>query len=525
MQQTHQWRGYGFRVNPVVFFVSAVLIVIFVAVGAVFTEPTARVVETLQTTIVTQVGWLYSLVVGALLVFVLAILATPKFRRLRLGAPDSRPEYTAFSWFAMLFSAGMGIGLLFYGVAEPVLHYTNPPRGPGGTPDAAQEAMRLTFFHWGLHAWAIYITVGMALAFSSYRHDLPLTIRSAFYPLLGERIYGATGDIIDILAVFGTMFGISTSLGLGVMQVNAGLAALGIVSENIVNQLLLVAGITVAATVSVVSGLDRGIRLISQLNLTLGLVLLGFVVILGPTAFIARAFVGEVGAYLENLVGLTLRTDAFHGIEWQSNWTLFYWGWWISWSPFVGMFIARVSRGRTVGEFVAGVLLVPTLLTFVWMAAFGNAALHIDVFGAGGMAEAVSASIPGALYAFLDRLPLAVVSQVLATAVIIGYFVTSSDSGSFIIDILTSGGDREPPVSQRLFWALSEGAVAATLLVTGGLQALQTAALTTALPFSLVLVVMMVSLWRGLRADAAPEAGEASSRGDAGAQTRPTSGG
>ncbi|SDG03407.1 choline/glycine/proline betaine transport protein [Limimonas halophila] len=505
MHEMKQWRGYGFRVNPFVFFVSAGLIVAFVAFGTIFTGATAQAVDAIQATIVTKLGWIYSLVVGALLVFVLAVLAVPKFRRLRLGPADSRPEYTYFSWFAMLFSAGMGIGLLFYGVAEPVLHYSNPPHTPGGTADAALEAMRLTFFHWGLHAWAIYIVVGMALAFFSYRHDLPLTIRSAFYPVLGERIYGIYGDLVDVLAVFGTMFGISTSLGLGVMQVNAGLAALGLVAEDIVNQLLLIAGITAVATVSVMSGLNKGIRLLSRFNLMAGLILLGFVLLIGPTFFIARALVGEIGAYLEDLVGLTLRTDAFHGIAWQRDWTLFYWGWWISWSPFVGMFIARVSRGRTVGGFITGVLLVPTMLTFVWMAVFGNAALHVELFGTGGMVAAVNDSVPGALYAFLDRLPLTPISQVLATVVIMGYFVTSSDSGSLIIDILTSGGDPDAPLGQRLFWALTEGAVAATLLVAGGLQALQTAALTTALPFSFVLVLMMVSLWRGLRADSAPE--------------------
>ena len=499
-------RAHGLRVNPVVFFVSAALILAFVVFGAGFTATAEAAVTAVQESIVHTVGWFYTLVVGVLLVFVLVLLANPAYRKLRLGPPDSRPEYTHFSWFAMLFSAGMGIGLLFYGVAEPVLHYANPPRAAPGTPEAAEQAMRLTFFHWGLHAWAIYILVGMSLAFFSYRHGLPLTIRSIFYPLVGERIDGAFGDVIDILAVFGTMFGISTSLGLGVMQVNAGLAALGVVEVSLLNQLLLVAGVTGLATASVMSGLDKGIRVISRLNLTLGLVLLGFVAVVGPTVFIARAFVGELGTYLSGFAGLTLRTDAFRGIAWQADWTLFYWGWWIAWSPFVGMFIARVSRGRTIGEFITGVLLVPTLLTFVWMATFGNAALFIELFGAGGMVAAVRESVPGALYELLARLPLTVISSTLATAVIVGYFVTSSDSGSFIIDILTAGGDPHPPAPQRLFWALAEGGVAATLLVAGGLQALQTAAITTALPFSLVLVLMMVSLWRGLRADTAPEA-------------------
>lgn len=493
----------GLKVNPAVFFTSAGAIVLFVALGALFPAATGEVFASIQRFIVDTFGWFYIAAVAVFLAFVIWLLVGP-YGSLRLGPDDAEPEYGYASWFAMLFSAGMGIGLLFYSVAEPILHFAEPPTGAGGTVAAAREAMHLTFFHWGLHAWAIYIVVGLSLAWFTFRRGLSLRIRSAFYPIFGERIRGPVGDAIDIFAVLGTMFGIATSLGLGVMQINAGLDHLGVIEVSTSGQLLLIALITAVATASVVSGLDGGIKRLSELNLILGLGLLLLVFAAGPTLFLLRSLVESVGRYFQHLVGTTFRTHAFEGTDWQASWTTFYWAWWIAWSPFVGMFIARISRGRTIREFVGGVLLVPTLLTFVWLVVFGNTALHLELFGGGGIVEAVKSNLPVALYEVLERLPFTQVTAVLATVVIGTYFVTSSDSGSLVIDILTSDGDLDPPVRQRIFWALTEGAVAAVLLVTGGLKALQTAAITTALPFTALMLLMCWSLARDLRAHARP---------------------
>ena len=488
------------KVNPYVFFVSAGIILVFLFLGTIFTAPVNQAFQLLQDGIARHFGWFYVLSVGFFLVFILWLFISP-YGKIRLGKSHNRPEFSNVSWFAMLFSAGMGIGLLFYSVAEPVLHFTTPPYTEPMTSESARQAMILTFYHWGLHAWAIYIVVGLSLAFFAYRHDLPLSIRSTLYPVLGNRIYGPLGNLVEILAVFGTLFGVATSLGLGVQQVNAGLSYLGVLRESQGNQLILIGGITAVATASVVSGLDNGIRRLSTLNLLFGVLLLLFVLFTGPTVFLLGSMVQSTGSYLQELVGMTFQTDVFRGLEWKKQWTLFYWGWWISWSPFVGMFIARVSRGRTIRQFIAGVLLVPTLMTFVWMVVFGHTAIHSELFGRGGISEAVSSSTPTALFALLEQLPLPRISAILATLVVATFFITSSDSGSLVIDILTSGGDPEPPVGQRIFWALTEGAVAAVLLVAGGLLALQTAVITTALPFCVIMIFMGYSRRKALRAD------------------------
>jgi choline/glycine/proline betaine transport protein len=488
------------NIHPIVFLTSACLIILFVFLGAAFTDTASQVFETLQDAIVSHLGWLYIIVVALFLVFVLWLWVSP-FGRVRLGKDDDRPEYHNATWFAMLFSAGMGIGLLFFSVAEPMLHFTNPLYAEPETIEAAQDAMILTFLHWGLHAWAIYIIIGLALAYFSYRHDLPLTIRSTLYPLLGKRINGSMGHVVEIMAVLGTLFGVATSLGLGAMQINSGLNFLGILDLSTTNQLILIALITVAATASVASGLDRGVRRLSQLNLGLGLLLVTFVFVVGPTVFLLSSFVESIGRYLQNLLLLTFQTDAFHGTLWQGDWTMFYWAWWIAWSPFVGMFIARISRGRTIRGFIGGVLLVPTMLTFIWLVVFGNTAIHFEMFGPGGIAAAVEQDTSVALFALLEQLPLATITIVLSTLVIATFFVTSSDSGSLVIDILTSGGRRPRPAYQRVFWALVQGGVAVVLLLAGGLLALQTAVLTMALPFSIIMVVICYSLVKGLRTE------------------------
>jgi choline/glycine/proline betaine transport protein len=494
------------KVNPYVFFPSALLICAFVCIGVIFTDPTSNddpltlFLKRLQTFITEKLGWFYLISSAFFLIFVLWIMFS-RHGKIKLGHDDEDPEYSLFSWFAMLFSAGMGIGLLFYGVAEPIGIFSNPPSNEvvAKSPEAAIQAMRYTFFHWGLHAWAIYIIIGLALAYFSYRHKLPLTLRSVLYPILGEKIYGFWGNLVEVFAVIGTLFGVATSLGFGVMQVNSGLAHLNVISYSTSNQIWLIIGITLIATVSVISGVNKGIRRLSETNLFLALLLLLFVFFSGPTAYLMKAFSENIGVYLQTMTITTFQTDVFHNNQFKT--TVFYLAWWIAWSPFVGMFIASVSRGRTVREFIGCVLLIPVLLTFIWMTVFGNTAIYMELFGNGGMVAAVQENVSTALFVMLEKMPLPAVSCTLAVMVVIFFFVTSSDSASLVIDMITSGGQKNPPVWQKIFWAFAEGLVAIILLMTGGLVALQTGVITTALPFGIVMLFVCYSLWKALRAD------------------------
>ena len=490
-----------YRINPPVFFGSAGVTIVFVIFALLNPERAAEVFGSIQGWITDNVGWFYILSVATFLLFVV-FLGISKLGTIKLGPDHSEPDYTYISWFAMLFSAGMGIGLMFFGVAEPVMHYMSPPTGDPATIEAAREAMKVTFFHWGVHAWAIYAVVAISLAYFAYRHDLPLTIRSAFYPLIGERIYGPIGHMIDIFAVFGTMFGVATSLGLGVMQVNSGLEYLFGIPNTVFIQIILIAAITAIATISVVLGLDGGIRRLSELNMILAITILAFVLIAGPTVFLMQAFTQNTGAYIADLISMTFNLYAYEPTGWLGGWTLFYWGWWIAWSPFVGMFIARVSRGRTIREFVVGVLLVPVGFTFMWMTFFGNTALHmILVDGITQLGDAVAADTTVALFQFFEHLPFSTIASLIATTLVVTFFVTSSDSGSLVIDMLTSGGEEDAPVWQRIFWACTEGVVAAVLLLAGGLGALQTATIASALPFTVIMLLMCWGLARALRID------------------------
>jgi len=476
------------------------LMTTLVVVGAVFTEPFGRAVSQVQEFIVGTFGWFYVLVAVFFLVFVLWLMFS-RYGEIRLGRDDESPEYGFFTWFAMLFSAGMGIGLIFYSVAEPISHFADPPRAEAESLDAAADAMVITFFHWGLHAWAIYVIVGLSLAYFAFRHNLPLTIRSALYPILGERVHGPLGSFVDMLAVFGTIFGLATSLGLGAMQFNAGLDHLGLAGISVTNQIILIALITMIATISAASGLNQGIRRLSQLNVILALGLLLVVFFGGPTLFLLSTYVQNIGSYAASLIELSFNTDAYIGTEWQEAWTMFYWGWWISWSPFVGMFIARVSRGRTIRQFISGVLLAPSLLIFFWMVVFGNTAIHMELAGAGGLVDAVREDISTVIFVMLQELPLATLTALIALTVIAVFFVTSADSGSLVVNILTAGGDPDPPMHRRAFGAVMIGAVAAVLLLTGGLAALQTAAITTAMPFSIVMLLICLGLYRSLKGE------------------------
>jgi choline/glycine/proline betaine transport protein len=491
-----------YTINPPVFIASVVLMLLFLGYTVAAPEAAEALFKSVQTWVVETAGWFYVLAVAGFLIFVVA-LAFSGYGRIKLGRDHSEPDYSYTSWFAMLFSAGMGIGLMFFGVAEPVMHYTSPPVGEGGSVEAARQAMRITFFHWGIHAWAIYAVVALSLAYFAFRHDLPLTIRSAFYPLIGERIYGPIGHAVDVFAVLGTIFGVATSLGFGVIQVNAGLNYLFDVPVGTGVQIALIAGITAIATLSVGLGLDGGIRRISELNMVLAVALLLFVLIAGPTVFLLQTLVQNTGMYLSSLIELTFNLYAYQPTGWIGGWTLFYWGWWIAWSPFVGMFIARVSRGRTIREFVVGVLLVPMGFTFAWMTFFGDTALHMLMErGITQLADAVAADSSVALFQFFEHLPLSGVASLIATLLVITFFVTSSDSGSLVVDMLTSGGAEESPLWQRIFWAVLEGVVAAVLLLAGGLAALQTATIASALPFTVIMVLMCWGLLRALRIEA-----------------------
>jgi choline/glycine/proline betaine transport protein len=490
------------RVNPPVFIASGLLVLAFVTFAIVAPQTAESLFGAVQAWVIDRTGWFYVLAVAGFLVFVV-LLAVSGFGRIKLGPDHSEPDYSYASWFAMLFSAGMGIGLMFFSVAEPIMHYTSPPVGDPATVEAARQAMRITFFHWGIHAWAIYAVVALSLAYFSFRHGLPLTIRSAFYPLIGERIHGPIGHAVDVFAVLGTIFGVATSLGFGVIQVNSGLNYLFGVPTGLGVQVVLIAVITAMATLSVALGLDSGIRRISELNMVLAVLLLVFVLVAGPTVFLLQTLVQNTGMYVSRLFEMTFNLYAYEPTGWIGGWTLFYWGWWIAWSPFVGMFIARVSRGRTIREFVVGVLLVPVGFTFMWMTVFGDTAIHMVMMqGIGELADAVAADTSVALFKFFEHLPFPALASLVATLLVVTFFVTSSDSGSLVVDMLTSGGVEDSPVWQRIFWAVLEGVVAATLLVAGGLGALQTATIASALPFAVIMVLMCWGLLRALRIEA-----------------------
>ncbi len=486
-----------FDINPPVFYTSAGLILFFIVLTLWVGKPMEGVFQQLQGSITKHAGWLFILTVNILLVVVL-FFAFGKLGRLRLGGVNAQPEFSLFAWFAMLFSAGMGIGLLFFSVAEPISNFITPPVPYENQAEKAHNALVYTYLHWGLHAWAIYALIGLALAFFTFTKKLPLSIRSVFYPILGERIHGPFGDAIDILSVVPTLFGLATSLGFGVQQIASGLFFLFDIPNTTTTQVVLIGLITLAATTSVVLGLDKGVRVLSELNIKIGFVFLVLMIVLGPTLFLINGFIQTTGGYLQEIIHIGTWAGTYGDGEWQSSWTLVYWAWWISWSPFVGMFIARVSKGRTVREFVLGVLLVPSLLTFLWMSVFGGSALYLELNGIGDVATAVKDDISTALFVMLKDYPLSFITSIVGIVLVTSFFVTSSDSGSLVIDSITSGGKLDAPVGQRIFWALSEGGVAATLLIGGGLAALQTAALTTGLPFALILLLMCYSLYKGL---------------------------
>ena len=491
-------------INPPVFFGSGLLVFLLVVYAVSFPSTNAMAVfSQIQASISTNVSWFYVLVV-ALILLTVTFLGISRYGEIKLGPDHAEPDFSFGSWFAMLFSAGMGIGLMFFGVSEPVMHFLSPPVGDAGSLETAKEAMTLTFFHWGLHAWAIYAIVALILAFFGYRHELPLTMRSALYPIIGDKIYGPAGDAIDIFAILGTVFGVATSLGLGVLQVNSGLNYLFDVPVSPATQVILIISITGLATLSVATGLDKGIRRLSEANLLLALTLVVLIISLGPTVLLLQMFVQNTGSYLSGIVDKTFNLYAYEGTDWIGGWTLFYWAFWLSWSPFVGMFIARISKGRTIREFVTGVLFVPTGLTFLWMTVFGNTAIYALMNDTAGELAAVVQQDPSlALFSFLEMFPFSEFLSFIAILMVVIFFVTSSDSSAMVIDILASNGNDHPPLWQRVFWSVLIGAVAMALMLAGGLQALQAATIASALPFSIILMMSTYGLLRALAIDAA----------------------
>lgn len=482
-----------------VFIPSVIFIIALVSFAILSPQIANEVFTNVRNFVADKFGWLYMLGVGIFTLFALFLAVSP-FGKFRLGPDQSKPTYSNLSWFAMLFSAGMGIGLMFWSVAEPVMHYVSPPVGTAQSIDSAKMAMNILFFHWGLHAWAIYAIVGLVLAYFSFRHGLPLSIRSALYPLIGDKIYGKIGHSVDTIAVLGTVFGVATSLGFGVLQINSGLNYLFEIPVGITTQIILITLITAIATISVVLGLDGGIKRLSELNLYLAGFLLLFIFLAGPTFFLLNTLIQNIGSYLSNIVFMTFNQYSYDTTSsWMSSWTLFYWAWWIAWAPFVGMFIARVSRGRTIREFVIGVLFVPVGFTFIWMTVFGNSALYsIMNEGFTLLSTAVSADVSTALFKFLQHFPFSSFVSVIAIVLVVTFFVTSSDSGSLVVDTIASGGRVNNPVWQRIFWAVSQGVVAIALLLAGGLQALQSASIIMALPFVFVMLIACWGMYKAL---------------------------
>ncbi|GAA6132640.1 BCCT family transporter [Halopseudomonas sabulinigri] len=498
-----------------VFTISSLAVVLFVVLTLALQSEVAPLFTELRNWLTGSLDWFF---LGAANIFVLLclFLIVSPLGKVRLGGMEAKPDYNYLGWFSMLFAAGMGIGLMFYGVSEPMSHFASSLGGVtvgedglrtdwaplGGAAGDAEAAARLgmaaTIFHWGLHPWAIYAVVALALALFSFNKGLPLTIRSIFYPILGERVWGWPGHIIDILAVFATLFGLATSLGFGAEQATAGLHYLFDFGTGNVTKVLLITGITGLALLSVVAGLDKGVKRLSELNMVLAIVLLGFIIIVGPTLAIATGFFDNLMAYAANLPALSNpigREDA----NFTQGWTAFYWAWWISWSPFVGMFIARVSRGRTVREFLIAVLLVPSLVSVLWMTAFGGTA--IGQFVTDGFTGVQEAALELKLFVMLGELPLTAITSFVGIVLVIVFFVTSSDSGSLVIDTITAGGKVNAPVPQRVFWVISEGVVAIALLLGGGLAALQAMSVSTGLPFTIVLLVGCISIIKGLMSE------------------------
>ena len=509
------------------------MIAAFVVFTLLFFDFANDLYATIRGNIESGLSWYYVSLLTVAFIFCIFLMFT-RFGSIRLGSDDSRPEFSNFSWFAMLFSAGIGIGVFFFGIAEPMFYFDNTePWGYPNNPFASQaghdemnilrarDAMMVTYFHWGLHGWAFYVLTGLSLAYFGFRKGLPLTLRSALYPMIGDKIYGPIGNAVDLLAVFGTVFGVATSLGLGVQQMAVGLNVLLGFDPGLTTQLILILVISIVGTASAVSGVGRGIRIISEWNIYLSIAVLAFFLFGGPFKWLMGFFITTFGDYLTRLFQMGFWTATEPGdVAWQGGWTIFYWGWWISWAPFVGMFIARISRGRTIREFMVGVMFVPCTIAFFWLCMFGGNAIYMELNAPGGVGTAGIVDmvrnwdLPAALYGTIERIGqqswvnqffsfefVATLVAAVSTLLLATWFITSSDSGTLVITTMLSMGDDNPPKKFRIIWGMGEGVVAAALLVAGGLKALQTASIAAALPVSIVLTLAAIGLWRSLNED------------------------
>jgi glycine betaine transporter len=490
------------RIDPLVFWPAAAICAAFVLWGVLDSDGVATVADDALSWLIDTFGWMFVLSTAGFLAFA-AVLAFSRFGKLRLGQDDDRPEFRTSSWIAMMFSAGMGIGLMFYAVAEPISHMTSPPKGTvkAGGEAAAQQAMSISYFHWALHPWAIYAIVGLALAYFTFRRGLPNLISSAFYPLLGDRIHGPIGRSIDVLAIFATLFGSATSLGLGALQINSGLDFLWDVKPSNGVAIAIIAILTVAFVLSAVSGVEKGVQWLSNGNMVLAILLLLFLIVVGPTVFEFETLTESIGGYLSTIVPASFRTGAFGDREWLSSWTIFYWAWWISWAPFVGTFIARISKGRTIREFIVGVLLIPSGVSFVWFAVFGGAAINLQLTGTADLAG-IAGKPEIALFTTLEQFPLSGVTSFVVIVLVALFFVSGADAASLVMGMLSSRGNLEPPRAVTVLWGVATGAAAAILLLANGLTALQQAAIIAAAPFTIVMIGLCVSLVKGLAGDA-----------------------
>lgn len=482
------------RATPWVIWPAAIVVAIFSAFAIIFPAAAEAAFGAIQTVVVNTFSWYYVLIAAFFVVFAVFI-GFSRYGDIKLGRDDEEPEFSFLSWVSLLFAAGMGIGLVFYGVSEPLSHYVDPKPGVEGTPaQLAQSALTQTYLHWGVHAWAIYVVVGLALAYAIHRRGRPLSIRYALEPLIGQRVKGGWGNTIDTVALVGTLFGVATSLGLGVLQIGAGLSAAGIIDEpSLVVHIAIITVVTVAVLGSVLSGLTRGMKWLSTANLILAGILLIFILIAGDTTYLLREWVQSIGAYLQNFIGLSFSVSAFQGEagqEWQAAWTAFYWGWWISWAPFVGVFIARVSRGRTVRQFVMGVLIIPTLVGILWFAVLGGSAIKIEMDQPGALTPGGEVDVEGSLFELFTYLPGTLALTIGAIVLVAIFFVTSADSGALVMGMLATGGNPEPSRPVRTLFTFATAILAVALLIAGGLNALQTAAILIALPFSVVMLLM-----------------------------------
>ncbi|WP_430786210.1 glycine betaine uptake BCCT transporter [Virgibacillus flavescens] len=483
-----------------VFYISVVVAVIFILWGVVPGSNMTSVTSNLQSDIVANFGWFYLLSATGFLLFAVFLIFS-KYGNIKLGKPGDKPEYSYITWFAMLFSAGMGIGLVFWGAAEPLSHFNTPPYGKAGTAEAAKTALQYSFFHWGLHPWAIYATIALALAYFKFRKQSPGLVSAILEPLFGDKMKGPWGTLVDFIVVFATIFGVATSLGFGAIQISGGLAYVFGWDKTMTMQFIIIFVVTVLYMISAMTGLNKGIKYLSNANIVLAILLMVFLLFAGPTNFIMNLFTNTFGSYIQNLASMSFRMTPFNSEDsWIQDWTIFYWAWWIAWAPFVGTFIARVSRGRTIREFVLGVLLVPTIFGAIWFAVFGGSAIHLEFFQDQNISGIVSElGTEAALFAVLGEFPFGTTMSIIAILLISTFFITSADSATFVLGMQTTGGSLYPPKSVKFTWGIIQSSAAAVLLWQGGLGALQTASIIAALPFTVIMILVVFSMLKSFK--------------------------